>query len=62
MDIEVHRVYYVALSRAISGLYINVENLKEQEKAALIEIGFEVIQVDKSNELNITTKELVKSL
>ncbi|PDY38425.1 DNA helicase [Bacillus wiedmannii] len=62
MNIEVHRVYYVALSRAISGLYINVESLKEQEKAALIEIGFEVIQVDQSNEINITTKELVKSL
>ncbi|WP_255294167.1 hypothetical protein [Bacillus toyonensis] len=60
MDIEVHRVYYVALSRAISGLYINVEKLEEKE--ALIKIGFEIIQVDKSAEINITTKELVKSL
>ena len=32
MDIEVHRVYYVALSRAISGLYINVEKLEEKKK------------------------------
>ncbi|RRN66754.1 ATP-dependent helicase [Peribacillus simplex] len=52
MDSEEHRVYYVALSRAISGLYINVEKIEGKAKGALKEIGFEIIQVD----------ELAKSL
>ena len=61
MDIEVHRVYYVALSRAISGLYINVEKLEEKEKA-LIEIGFKIIQLNESTDVNIFNKELVTPL
>lgn len=62
MDIEVHRVYYVALSRAISGLYINVEKLEEKEKEALIEIGFKIIQLNESTDVNIFNKELVTPL
>ncbi|MBK5515771.1 hypothetical protein JFT70_14605 [Bacillus sp. TH11] len=62
MNIEEHRVYYVALSRAISGLYINIEKLEENEKEALTKIGFEIIQVDESAEVNISTKELVTPL
>ena len=62
MDIEVHRVYYVALSRAISGLYINVEKLEEKRKEALIEIGFKIIQLNESTDVNIFNKELVTPL
>ncbi|MFS0782073.1 UvrD-helicase domain-containing protein [Bacillus sp. 1P06AnD] len=46
MNKEEHRVYYVALSRAKKGLYINFPNLPEAEKSTLVNIGFDVISVE----------------
>lgn len=43
MDLEEHRVYYVALSRAKSGLYINVPTIEVEHRKILQDIGFEII-------------------
>lgn len=46
IEYEDNRVYYVALSRAIENLFINVPQLSEENKEKLEEIGFEVVELD----------------
>lgn len=41
---EDNRVYYVALSRAIKNLFINVPQLCEENKKELKKIGFEIVE------------------
>ncbi|OCS87820.1 ATP-dependent helicase [Caryophanon tenue] len=45
MNQETHRVYYVALSRAMKRLFINVDNLETDLENKMIQIGFEVIRL-----------------
>lgn len=45
MDLEEHRVYYVALSRAKSGLYINASNINDDYRVLLDKLGFEIIEI-----------------
>lgn len=47
MDKESHRVYYVALSRAIKGLFISVPNLTKEKKSQLEELKFSIIDINK---------------
>ncbi|WP_409229262.1 UvrD-helicase domain-containing protein [Gudongella sp. SC589] len=42
---EENRVYYVALSRAMENLFINVPKLSEQNKYKLEKVGFDVIYI-----------------
>lgn len=49
MDQEAHRVFYVALSRAKSGMYINVPKITESNQKVLREIGFDFVNVDYDN-------------
>jgi len=43
---EKNRVYYVALSRAIENLFINIPKLSEDNKTKLNELGFEIMDLD----------------
>ncbi len=43
---ERHRLYYVALSRAIENLFINVPQLSEDNKKKLEDIRFEVVELN----------------
>lgn len=45
IDKEENRVYYVALSRAIENLFINIPQLSESNKEKMKKIGFEVIEL-----------------
>ena len=45
---EKHRIYYVALSRAIKNLFINVQELSKKNKEILEGIGFEILELDES--------------
>lgn len=49
MDKESHRVYYVALSRAIKGLFISVPTLTKEKKSQLEELKFSIIDINKSS-------------
>ncbi|KMK76744.1 UvrD-helicase domain-containing protein [Alkalihalobacillus pseudalcaliphilus] len=44
MDKETHRVYYVALSRAIKGLFISVPSLTLDQKSQLEDLEFSIIE------------------
>lgn len=46
MSKENHRVYYVALSRAMRSLYINVPSLSENKHKDIKKLGIEIMQLD----------------
>lgn len=48
LNMEEHRVYYVALSRAMENIILNVPTLNENNAHSLKEIGFEIIYVDET--------------